>query len=156
MKPTNGGGVKPPIGRLRLVLFVHFRLARFSNGEVVKTFRLPIGFSPLETGGEDLDFSCGMVLCKNCAHWREVMATIRMPAADIDKIIRVNHPGNRWLFPLVEVRAGWASVRYPTHECYGGEPAPMPIDVKHRCHYFNDKSEFNNESNQKENKEWWE
>jgi hypothetical protein len=40
------------------------------------------------------------------------------------------------MFELAKVKDGWVTVTYPRSACYGGEPAPMPVGLKHRCDYF--------------------
>jgi hypothetical protein len=101
----------------------------------------------------DPDFGDDRVECKHCAFFKQEMATQRFPADVWDKIVRVNHPANQWMFDLVKVKNGWATVTYQQQACYGGEPAPMPMGLKHRCDYF---TPFNEAAIEDATQEWWE
>ena len=101
----------------------------------------------------DPDFGDDRVECKHCAFYKQEMATQRYPADVWDKIVRVNHPANQWMFELAKVTNGWATITYPRSACFGGEPAPMPVGLKHRCDYF---KPFNDQAIQDATQEWWE
>lgn len=102
---------------------------------------------------QDPDFGDDRVECKHCAFYKQEMATQRFPIDVWDKIVRVNHPANQWMFELAKVKDGWVTVTYPRTACYGGEPAPMPVGLKHRCDYF---KPFNEVAIDNATKEWWE
>jgi hypothetical protein len=104
-------------------------------------------------GEVDPDFGDDRVECKHCSFFKQEMATQRFPADVWDKIVRVNHPANQWMFELAKVKDGWVTVTYPRSACYGGEPAPMPVGLKHRCDYF---QPFNEVAIENATKEWWE
>lgn len=151
------GGNLPPLGHEQ-------RLDRenWVQGEAPFFLRAPLGLPPENEAkgsqGEEVDRD-DRVQCQNCLFFKQDMVTERMPVETWDKLVRVNHPALRWMFELVKVTDGWASVTYARKACHGGEPAPMPPDLKHRCDYFNPLNQIDNqelESNQKQDKEWWE
>lgn len=92
------------------------------------------------------------ITCNQCQHMAQAVQMINMPAQDFDRIRRENHPANQWMFDSVKIRNGWARIEYIGWQCNGGQPSYIPVDVKHRCHFFKMKGgmvEFNV-------KEWWE
>jgi hypothetical protein len=99
------------------------------------------------------------VQCQNCLFFKQEVVTQRMPLQDWDRLVRVNHPAHQWMFDLVKINAGWAAVTYARKACHGGEPAPMPADLKHRCNYFsklNDDDHIKPQHAEKIEKDWWE
>lgn len=115
-----------------------------------------MGFRVMGTGLEEVeqpDTLDDRVECQHCSFFKQEMATQRYPADVWDKIVRVNHPANQWMFELAKVTGGWVTVTYPRAACYGGEPAPMPLGLKHRCDYF---EPFNKVAIKEALKEWWE
>jgi hypothetical protein len=128
----------------------------FKNPKIQTPIRLDngtLGFSEVNGADYDPDFGEDRVECKHCAFYKQEMATQRYPADVWDKIVRVNHPANQWMFELAKVKGGWVTITYPRSACYGGEPAPMPVGLKHRCDYF---KPFNEAAIDNATKEWWE
>jgi hypothetical protein len=96
------------------------------------------------------------VECKDCRFFKQEMATQNFQGETWDKLVRVNHPANRWMFELVKVRNGWASVSYPQMVCKGGAPAPMPMGLKHRCDYFEGLDAVADVGDREGGAAWWE
>ncbi len=93
--------------------------------------------------------------CGSCSHYKSVKRKFSVPLDQWDRIVRINHPGNQWMFPLAVIGNGWASVTYDTHECYGGEPDPFPQELMHRCRFYESTQEQDIQ-NKPVAKEWWE
>jgi hypothetical protein len=81
------------------------------------------------------------VSCKTCVEGTEQKLAHRMPADDFEKIRRVNHEGNRWMFDVVTIDNGWASAKYTMRVCKATTHPCLPDDLKHRCHLYRDVSD---------------
>jgi hypothetical protein len=147
----NMGGNLPPFGQKQ-----HHGSENLAQGEALCFLEPPLGIAsknnPKGSQREKMDFD-DRVECKHCAFFKQEMATQRFPADVWDKIVRVNHPANQWMFELAKVKDGWVTVTHQRSACYGGEPAPMPTGLKHRCDYF---KPFNEVAIENATKEWWE
>jgi hypothetical protein len=148
------GGNKPPFGQKQ-----HRGGEKISQGEAPNFLRAPLG----GTGENGVKGSQGenfvdddRVECKDCRFFKQEMATQNFQGETWDKLVRVNHPANRWMFELVKVRNGWASVSYPQMVCKGGEPAPMPMGLKHRCDYFEGLDAVADVGDREGGAAWWE
>lgn len=146
------GGNKPPFGEKQ-----HLVDVPLGQGEAPNFLRSPLGSPPDNEAkgsqGEEWDFE-DRVMCNDCLFFKQDMVTQKMPVEQWDKLVRVNHPAHRWMFEMAKVVNGWTSVTYARKACHGGEPAPMPEDLKHRCDYF---SPLNKSYGIKTEKtEWWE
>lgn len=92
------------------------------------------------------------ITCNQCQHMAQAVQTINMQAQDFDRIRRANHPANQWMFDSVKIKNGWARVEYIGWQCNGGQPSYIPVDVKHRCHFYKSKQN----AVEVNVKEWWE
>ena len=63
-----------------------------------------------------------------------------MPADDFEKLRRVNHESNRWMFDVVTIDNGWATAKYTMRVCKATTHPCFPDDLKHRCHLYRDAS----------------
>jgi hypothetical protein len=64
----------------------------------------------------------------------------QMPAHEFEKIRRVNHKANRWMFDVVTIDNGWATAKYTMRVCQANDHPCFPDDLKHRCHHYRDAS----------------
>lgn len=81
------------------------------------------------------------VSCKTCAEGTEEKMVHQMPAHEFEKIRRVNHKANRWMFDIVTIDRGWATAKYTMRVCQANDHPCFPDDLKHRCHLYRDTSD---------------
>ena len=145
------GGNKPPFGQKQ-----HHGGKTLGQGEALDFLGAPLGLAP-ETppngSQKNWDEFEDRVECQYCSFFKQEVARQRFESGDWDKIVRVNHPANRWMFELAKVKDGWVTVSYTRSACYGGEPAPMPMGLKHRCNFF---KPYNEQAIEDATQEWWE
>lgn len=92
------------------------------------------------------------VLCLGCVHRVEVSRRQSMPADQMEKHRKVNAKPLQWMFDAAKVRNGWATVTWKEWECQATGMAPMPVDLKHRCHLH---STSTNPQPSVKLDEWW-
>tara|TARA_R110000772_G_scaffold51719_2_gene118714 strand:- start:8273 stop:8623 length:351 start_codon:yes stop_codon:yes gene_type:complete len=94
------------------------------------------------------------VLCESCGHMDLVQDSISMPAGEMEKLRKVNHPANRWMFETAVVNNDWARVRFKRRHCDVDGLLTMPAGLMHRCPSFRDK--LDKSVNIEEATSWWE
>ena len=94
------------------------------------------------------------VLCESCGHMDLVQDSISMPAGEMEKLRKVNHPANRWMFETAVVNNDWARVRFKRRHCDVDGLLTMPAGLMHRCPSFRDK--LDKSVNIEESTSWWE
>tara|TARA_B110000259_G_scaffold111424_1_gene127311 strand:- start:3957 stop:4181 length:225 start_codon:yes stop_codon:yes gene_type:complete len=73
----------------------------------------------------------------------------------MEKFIFMNHPGNRWMFPIVKINNKVATVVYKRRTCKAGTAVgPLAADIKHRCDSFCKIDDKVNDDNVKADT-WW-
>ena len=94
------------------------------------------------------------VLCESCGHMDVVQDSVSMPAGEMEKLRKVNHPVNRWMFETAVVHNDWARVRFKRRHCDVDGLLAMPAGLMHRCPSYISKIDagvINKEATQ-----WWE
>lgn len=81
------------------------------------------------------------VTCKTCVEGTEKKMVHQMPAHEFEKIRRVNHKANRWMFDIVTIDRGWATAKYTMRVCQANDHPCFPDDLKHRCLQYRDSGE---------------
>ena len=74
--------------------------------------------------------------CKTCVDRTSKKMAHRMPADVFEKVRKVNHPANRWMFDVVVIRNGWATAGFEQETCGATGLPCLPLEMKHRCDHY--------------------
>lgn len=88
--------------------------------------------------------------CDDCRWFYRRHVETRYTADEMDRFMRVNHPMNRWMFDVAEVKDKVAIVRYMTRACKKKGLQPMPEGLLHRCPAFKPKIDTSIKED-----DWW-
>jgi hypothetical protein len=94
--------------------------------------------------------------CKTCVDRTCQKQQYNFPADVFEKISKVNHPANRWMFDIVVVRNGWAKVEYEQDWCSATNMPCLPLELKHRCDFYKEVGTETTTGDRDGGAQWWE
>jgi hypothetical protein len=94
--------------------------------------------------------------CKTCVEGTRQKQQYNFPADVFEKIRKVNHPANRWMFDIVVIRNGWARVEWEQDWCSATNMPCLPLELKHRCDFYKQVGTETTTGDRDGGAQWWE
>lgn len=94
--------------------------------------------------------------CKTCVEGTRKKMQHNMPVEVFEKVRKVNHPANRWMFDLVQVRGGWAKAEFEQDWCEATGLPCLPMDLPHRCDFYKGVGSEVVVGDREGGQQWWE
>ena len=74
------------------------------------------------------------VKCEDCGNKLSVVAIMRMPMVQFERMRKVNHPAFHWFIEDAKIKDDWATA--PMQRTYCKATGDSILPIPHRCHLF--------------------